>query len=125
MQEPVDPMERPIPRTSDTSDVNLTRTETGRTAATTPVDRRAGRGFTTTFAIVAVVLLAAFLVAIYFGAERTSFVTTPSDTVPPVADTAPATPGDATGSTTTVEPAPAPEGTATGAGTTTTAPAEP
>lgn len=127
-QEPLDPMDRPISRTSDDNDVNLASTETRRTTGTTEMDRRAGRGFTTTFAIIAVVLLAAFLVAMYFGAEGTNIVTTPSDTVPPVADTAPATPpattDDATGSTTIVEPAPAPEGTATGTGTT-TAPAEP
>jgi hypothetical protein len=118
MHEPLDPMGRPISRTSDDNDVNLTTAETGRTTA----DRSAGRGFTTTFAIIAVVLLAAFLVALYLGAEGTNTVTAPSDTVPPVADTAPATPGDATGSVTPVqpvgpepvqpvEPAPAPGGT--------------
>jgi YD repeat-containing protein len=101
MQEPLDPMDRPISRTSDDNDVNLSYTEAGRTTAT---DRRSGRGFTTTFAIVAAVLLAAFLVALYLGAEGTNTATVPSDTVPPVADTAPATPDDATGSTTTVQP---------------------
>ena len=117
MQEPLDPMDRPISRTSDDNDVNLTHTETGRTTA---MDQRTGRGFTTMFAIVAAVLLAAFLVALYLGAEGTNTATAPSGTVPPVADTAPATPDDATGTTTTVQPvdpAPAPGGT--------TAPANP
>jgi hypothetical protein len=103
MQEPLDPMDRPISRTSDDNDVNLAHTESARTA--NAMDRRSGRGFTTTFAIVAAVLLAAFLVALYLGAERTNTATAPSDNVPPVADTAPATPDDATGSTTTVQPA--------------------
>lgn len=111
-QEPLDPMDRPITRTSDDNDVNLT----GRTTGTSGLDRRTGRGFTTTFAIIAVMLLAAFLVAMYFGADGTNTATAPRDTLPPVADTAPgnppATTDDATGSTTIVEPAPAPDGMA-------------
>jgi hypothetical protein len=119
MHEPMDPMGRPISRTGDDNDVNLTSTESGRPAA---MDRRSGRGFTATFAIVAAVLLAAFLVALYLGAGGTNTATAPRDSVPPVADTAPANPDDATGSTTTVQPiepepaqpletAPAPGGT--------------
>jgi hypothetical protein len=117
MQEPLGTTGRPVSRTSDDNDVNLANTRTGRTngitGTTDGADRRAGRGFTTTFAVIAAVLLAAFLVALYLGAEGTNLVTAPTEPVAPVADAPPATPGDATGSTTPVEPTePAPGTTA-------------
>lgn len=81
-------------------------------------ERRPDRGFTTTFAIAAIVLLGAFLVALYLG-SRSSDVATNPDNQTPVTENAPATgttTNDATGSTT---PAPAPSDS------TTTAPATP
>ncbi len=135
MQEPLGSIDRPIPRTSDDNDVNPGSGDgTQRAYTGAPVARDRGRGFTTTFAIIAAVLLAAFLVALYMGADRTNEATAPTTTPPPVADSAPGTPDDATGSTTPVQPqdtAPAPEtgnsgtGTGTGSGTGTTAPANP
>jgi hypothetical protein len=123
MQEPLGSTERPVSRTSDENDVNLgTRTTTSRTGT---VDR--GRGFTTTFAIVAVVLLAAFLVALYLGSNGTNEATAPTGTQAPVAETSPATPDETTGSTTPATPqdAPATGGSGTGTGGGTTAPANP
>jgi hypothetical protein len=126
MQEPLGSMEWPISRTSDGNDVNLA---TGRTTDTrNTVMRDRGRGFTTTFAIVAAVLVAAFLVALYLGSDRMNQATAPVDSQAPVADSAPGTTNDTTGSTTAPaepqETAPAPAtGTNTGGGT--TAPANP
>lgn len=108
-------------------------------------ERRTDRGFTTTFAIAALVLLGAFLVALYLG-SRTSDVAGNPGNQTPVTENAPATgtgaaTNDATGSTTpapaptdntTITPAPAPAeppansttGTGTtGTGTTPAAPA--
>lgn len=127
MQEPLGSVERPFPRTSDDNDVNLSSSDrTGRTYTSGPVTRDRGRGFTTTFAIVAAVLLAAFLVALYMGADRTNEATAPTTTQAPVADSAPGTADDTTGSTTPAEPQnTAPETGNTGTGTGTTAPANP
>jgi hypothetical protein len=127
MQEPLGSTDRPVPRTSDDNDVNLAREGTGYISTTRSAARDPGRGFTTTFAIVAAVLVAAFLVALYFGSERSDLATAP-DAQPPVADTAPGTADDTTGSTTTPaapqESAPA-TGGGTGTGGGTTAPANP
>ena len=127
MQEPLGSMERPISRTSDDNDVNLSSDGTRRTAGNlgTTGKRGRGRGFTTTFAIIAAVLVAAFLIALYLGSDRTNEATAPTTTPPPVAE-APATTDDTTGSTTTApsqESAPATGTTGTGSGT--TAPASP
>lgn len=108
-------------KTADTmaTDTMATRTE-----------RRADRGFTTTFAIAAIVLLGAFLVALYLG-SRSSDVASNPDNQTPVTQNAPATgtgstgttTNDATGSTT---PAPAPsDSTTTVAPSNSTAPATP
>lgn len=129
MQEPLGSMDRPIPRTSDDNDVNLagdgTRGTSYTSATTSRTDGR-GRGFTTTFAIIAAVLAAAFLVALYLGSEGTNQATAPTGTQPPVADSAPGTADDTTGSTTPAQP---PQdggaGTGTGTGGGTTAPANP
>ena len=128
MQEPIDSLDRPGYRTSDDNDVNLDSTGTHRVAGnlgTTGTPERRG-GFTATFAIIAAELLIAFLVAIWFGAERSNVATAPT-TTPPVADNS--TSSDTTGSTTPVpsqEPAPppAPATDATGTGST-AAPANP
>lgn len=104
-------------------------------------ERRADRGFTTTFAVAAIVLLGAFLVALYLG-SRSSDVASTTGTQAPVTENAPVTgtTNDATGSitpapapsdnTTTIAPSPAspPANTDTNTGTTgtdTTAPAAP
>ena len=125
MQEPIGSMDRPISRTSDDNDVNL-GTSTSSRSYGTGASRERGRGLTTTFAIVAAVLVAAFLVALYLGSDRGNQATAPIDTQAPVADTAPGTADDTTGSTTTPaapqDAAPA-EGTGTGGGS--TAPANP
>jgi len=127
MQEPLGSTERPIHRTSDMNDLNISDTGTGRTAGnlhTTGTTERRGRGFTATFAIVAAVLVAAFLIALYFGADRNvNEASAPSGTEAPVADTAPGGSTDTTGSTST---APSQESApATGTTGTTTAPANP
>jgi hypothetical protein len=134
MQEPLGSMDRPIPRTSDDNDVNLASNGVGRRAGNlgrTGTAAERGRGFTSTFAIVAAILVAAFLVALYLGSSRFN------DTQPPVADTTPgnAPSGDTTGSTTPAVP-PAGDGAGntgtgdtgtgnTGTGTGTTPPATP
>ena len=131
MQEPVGPMGDPIPRTSDDNDVNIASNGVGRRAGNlgrTDTAAARGRGFTTTFAIVAAILVAAFLVALYLGSSRYNTATSPSDSQAPVADTTPGTApgGDTTGSTTPAEPQDnAPAGTGTGTGTGTTPPANP
>lgn len=129
MQEPMDTPEAPVSRTSDDNDLNLNHEGTHRRAGNldTTYSTRNGRSFTTTFVIAAVVLLAAFLIALYLGSSRTNVATNPSPQAP-VADTSPGTAGgttDATGSTT----APKPQQTAPGTGDAgtggTTAPANP
>lgn len=108
-------------------------------------ERRADRGFTTTFAIAAIVLLGAFLVALYLGSRSSDVASNPGNQTP-VTENAPATgtgttTNDATGSTTpapaptdntTIAPAPAPaeppansatDSGATGTGTAAPAPA--
>lgn len=132
MQEPLGSMDRPGSRTSDLNEVNLPPGETARrtgnpgTTGRPPSDTaaRGGRSFVNTFAIAAVVLLVAFLIAFYMGTNRNDLATGTGTTNPPVADSnSTATPDDATGSTT----APAPQ-TAPGAGDasgTTTPPANP
>ncbi len=113
------------------------------TASTTAErsERRPDRGFTTTFAVAAIVLLGAFLVALYLG-SRSSDVASTTGTETPVTESAPVTgtTNDATGSitpapapsdnTTTIAPSPAtpPANTGNTTGTTgtgTTAPATP
>lgn len=76
----------------------------GRTSPGAMQPREQGRGLTATFAVLAAVLLVVFLVALYMGAEGTNQATAPSGTQAPVADPAPGTPDDATGSTIPVEP---------------------
>ncbi len=123
MQEPLGSMDRPGPRSSDINELNLPPGETVRRtgnlgtasdpAATTTTGRsaRSGRSFTATFAIAAAVLLAAFLIAIYMGSNRSDIATT-GGMQAPVADSATGTSGDTTGSTT----APSQQQTAPGAG---------
>lgn len=106
MQEPLGAMDHPIPRTSDDNDINLGSGSTGRTYPGTSNPREQGRGFTTTFAVLAAVLLVAFLVALYMGAEGTNQATAPMIPPAPVADSAPGTPADTTGSTTPAQPQP-------------------
>lgn len=100
MQEPLGSMDRPMPATSDINEVNLPPGETVRRTGnlgTTNAPRasttttREGRSFTATFAIAAVVLLVAFLIALYLGNSGSNVATAPSAT----------TTGDQTGSTTT------------------------
>lgn len=143
MQEPVGSMDNPGSRTSSINEVNLPPGETVRRtgnlgaadqpAATTA---REGRSFTATFAIAAVVLLVAFLVAMYMGSNRSDVATT-NGAQSPIADTTNggATGNDTTGSTTAPSQQSAPTGqtapqqqTAPGtgdAGGTTTPPANP
>lgn len=129
MQEPLDPSERPIHRTSDDNDVNLNREGTHREAGNlrTTYSTRNGRSFTTTFVIAAIVLVAAFLVALYLGSTRTNVATNPTPQAP-VADTspnAPSTTNDATGSTTTPQPQQTAPGTGDAGSGGSTAPANP
>lgn len=133
MQEPLGSMDRPVHRTSDMNDLNISDNGAGRTAGnlgTTGSAERRGRGFTATFAIVAAILVAAFLVALYFGADRsTNEASAPSGTQAPVAETAPGSTTDTTGSTSApsqeTAPATGTGSTTGGTGTGTTAPANP
>jgi len=131
MQEPLGSYETSTTRTSDANDVNIRNTGTGRSAGNFGMARssdRRGRGFGATFAIVAAVLLAAFLVALYMGATGSNVATGPGSTEAPVAQSTPGNtgntgnPSDTTGSTTPAAPsqeeAPAAGGNATGTGTT-------
>lgn len=95
MQEPLGSMDRPGRRARD--DVNAAPGEAVRSTAT-----RRGRTFTTTLAIAAAILLAAFLVTLYIGSNRSKLATGTGGTQAPIADstTGSATGGDATGSTT-------------------------
>lgn len=133
MQEPLGSLDRPGSRTSDINEVNLPPGETVRhtgnlsTTNSPPPETvaRGGRGFVSTFAIVAVMLLAAFLIASYLlGTTRDDIATGTGTTNPPIADSnSVKTSDDATGSTT----APAPQ-TAAGTGDSsgaTTPPANP
>lgn len=132
MQEPLGSMDRPISRTSDDNDVNINESGTGRSAGnlgTTGRARDTGRGFTTTFAIIAAVLVVAFLIALYVGSDRRMNEAS-TGTQAPVAETTPTAPDDTTGSTTTPtqpqQTAPAEgSGTGTGTGAGSTAPANP
>ncbi|WP_421696067.1 hypothetical protein [Aestuariivirga sp.] len=128
MQEPLGSMDRPVPR-NDENDLNLNQDGVTRRAGNlgrteTVGAERGGRSFTTTFAIAAVVLVAAFLIALWLSSNRTDVATAPAGTEAPIADTtAPGTANDTTGSTTAPIQQTAP-GTGD-AGTGTTAPASP
>jgi len=127
MQQPLGSMDRPGSRTSNLNEVNLPPGETARrtgnpsTAERPPSDTaaRGGRSFVSTFAIAAVVLLVAFLIAFYMGTNRNDLATGTGTINPPVADSnSTTTPDDATGSTTAPAPQTAP-GTGDASGTTT------
>jgi len=144
MQEPLGSMDNPGSRTASINEVNLPPGETVRRTgnlgtsnipgSSTPASARSGRSFTATFAIAAIVLLVAFLIALYLGSNRSNMATAPS-TQAPVADTTTGTTNnnDTTGSTTTPSQQTAPgtgnagSGGATGGGNsgTTTPPANP
>lgn len=142
MQEPLGSMDRPAPRRSDDNDLNLASDGTTRRAGNlgrtdtpgTAAPARNSRSFTTTFVIAAIVLVAAFLIAMWIGNNRSDVATGPASTQAPVADTTtPGTTSDTTGSTTAPAPQTAPgTGDAGGTGSTTgtgsgagTAPATP
>ena len=138
MQEPLGSMDRPISRTSDDNDLNISSNGTGRTAGnlgrTGTVDnRRSSSGFMTTFAIIAAILVAAFLIALYVNSDRTNVATTPSTTGDTTGSTTPATPpattqdtAPATGDTgNTGTGTDTDTGTGTGTGSGTTPPANP
>ena len=136
MQEPLGSMDNPGSRTSNINEVNLPPGETVRRTgnlgtANTPrasTTERSGRSFTATFAIAAVVLLAAFLIALYMGSNRSEVATT-NGTQSPIADTTNngGTTNDATGSTTapSQQTAPGTGDAGTGNTGTTTPPANP
>lgn len=113
MQEPLGSMDRPTPRTSDDNDLNISTNGAGRSAGNlgrTGTTERGRSGFATTFAIVAAILVVAFLVALYVNSDRANVATTPSTSSDTTGSTTPATP-----------PATAPDTT----GGSTTAPANP
>lgn len=129
MQEPVDTTDPRTPRTSDETDLNLNREGTHRRTGNlgTAYSARDGRSFTTTFVIAAVVLVVAFIVALYLGNSRTNVATNPVPQAP-VADTSPGTAGgsnDTTGSTTTPQQQQTAPGTGDAGTSGTTAPANP
>jgi hypothetical protein len=115
MQRPVDPIDE------RRDDVNIRNP--------VPEARRVDRGFTGTFAIAAIVLLVAFLVALYLGMSGNDVATTTPADQAPVTETQPETTGQApapdaaepatppAGETTGEAPAPAPAPD-TGTGTT-------
>ena len=109
MGEPLGSINRPVSLNETSADIIDSRNG---------VPARTDRSFTTTFAIAAVVLLLAFLVALYLGSRGVD-TTTSTGTEAPVSETAPAVPGNATGSTDTTggTAAPGAAGT-TGTGTT-------
>lgn len=117
MQEPIGSMDNPGSRTSDINEVNLppgeTVRRTGNLGSTNSPRASTGRSrsFTTTLLIAAAVLLAAFLVAIYLGNNRSDIATGGGDTQAPIADNENGAGSDATGSTT-----PPPQQTAPGTG---------
>lgn len=126
MQEPLGSTERPVYRTSDDNDVNLSSDGTRRTGNLGTLGGRS-RGITTTFAIIAAVLVAVFLIALFMGVDGINEATAPVGTQPPVAEV-PGTTDDTTGSTTTPPPAPAQESAPATGNTdtgTTTPPANP
>lgn len=104
MQEPLGSMDRPAPRLDD---LNLTPSGTVRRPGEPgyAAPPRAGGSATSTFAIVAAILVAAFLVALYLGNNRSKVATGPGTTQAPIADSTGGTTGnDTTGSTTTPPP---------------------
>jgi cytoskeletal protein RodZ len=132
MQEPISSLDRPI-----TDSDPVTENRTGRIGDDT-VTPRTDRGFTTTFAVAAVVLLIAFMIALYLGTRGSDDVANTNSTTPqtPVTESAPTTPGNGdqsntpsttTGSNSTTPPAS--DSTSTTGSTTpapdTTAPATP
>ena len=139
MQQPLGSMDRPGSSTNDTNEVNLAPNDPVRRTGnldTTNTTRgatmeRTGRSFTATFAIVAAVLVVAFLLALYFGSNRSNMATAPATTQAPVATTGAGTTNDMTGSSTTPSPQKAPAGngaadsTTGGTTGTTTPPANP
>ena len=132
MQEPLGSMDRPGIRTSETNEMNLPPDKTVRRTGNLGVTgaERGGRGFTATFAIAAVVLIAAFLIALYIGNSYRDVATT-NGTQSPIADTTNnGTTNDTTGSTTTPSQQTAPgtgdaNNTTGGTTGTTTPPANP
>jgi len=131
MQQPLGSMDLPGSRTADNNEVNMRPGETvrgtgnlGVNAARTTTAARTGRGFTGTFLVVAVVLVAAFLIALYFGNSHTNIATGNGTGQAPIANSTSGSTTDTTGSTTVpVQPiAPAGSGTTTGG---TTAPSNP
>jgi len=139
MQEPLGSMDTPGSRTSDYNEVNLPPGETVRRTGnlgTTNSPRaatseRAGRSFTSTFAIAAIVLVAAFLIALYMGNNRSDVATT-TGSQSPISDTTNSGTNstDTTGSTTTPSQQTAPgtgdaSNTTGGNAGTTTPPANP
>lgn len=106
MQQPLGSMD--TPGTSDFDEINLGPNETvrrtGNLGATNPArgatTEPTGRSFTATFVIVAAVLVAAFLLALYFGNNRSDIATAPGASEAPVAATGSGTSNDTTGSTT-------------------------
>lgn len=123
MQEPIGSMDTPGSRTSSINEVNLPPGETVRRtgnlgSANSPrasTTERGGRSFTATFAIAAVVLLAAFLIALYMGSNRSDVATT-NGAQSPIADTTNngGAANDTTGSTTAPSQQTAPAGGTTG-----------
>jgi hypothetical protein len=107
MQQPLGSMDTPGSSTSDVNEVNLGPTETARRTGNlgaTNTSRgvtpdRSGRSFTATFAIVAAVMVVAFLLALYLGNNRSDVATAPATTQAPVAATGTGTTDDTTGST--------------------------
>ncbi len=125
MQQPLGSMDLPGSRTVDTNAVDMRPGETvrgtgnlGSTSART-VAARSGRGFTGTFLVVAVVLVAAFLIALNFGNTHTNLATGNGAGQAPIANSSGGSSDDTTGSTTLpVQPtAPAGSGTTTGGST--------
>ena len=110
MQEPLGSMERPVLDTAETVDGPAYRDPSLRE---TSVPARTDRGFTTTFALAAVVLLVAFMVALYLGSSGSDVTTTATDTTAPVTETAPAIPGNGDSTDTTGSTTVAPDGTGT------------
>ncbi|MFO1132906.1 MAG: hypothetical protein U1E16_12960 [Hyphomicrobiales bacterium] len=114
-QEPLGSTERPLPRGSDIDDLNLAHSEAVRrpgdpdlAAMPRSVAGRSSGSATSIFAIVAVILVAAFLVALYLGSNRSNVATGVGTTQAPIADSTggSATGTDTTGSTTTPPPPP-------------------
>ena len=132
IQEPLGSLDRPRSSTSDVNDVNLASGETVRrtgnlgtaNAQRASTADRGGRSFTATFAIAAVVLLVAFLIALYLGNNSRDVATTGGNQSPIADTTNGGNANDTTGSTTTPPQQNAPAGGTTG-GSNTTPPANP